>query len=134
MELTEDVVGVEGVAKEEWVVKGSGLGDLDGLRLLSAFNLSARSNVTYGTSFGSELLREGLAGGDGGQGTSGALGRNRLDIDGVLAVVDDGSVLGRGKASSGEGDDSELHCDGFGLVVRVRRLRVELNWIGLDED
>lgn len=68
---------------------------------------------TYGTSLGSELLREALAGGDGGQGTSGALGRNGLDIDGVLAVVDDGSVLGRGNASSGEGDDGELHGDGL---------------------
>ena len=107
-------MGVEGVAKEQWVVKGSGLGDLDGLQLLSALSFGPLQQVyTYGTSFVSEILRETLASGDGGQRTSSALGRNRLDIDGFLAVVDDRSLLSGGEASSGEGDDGELHGDGF---------------------
>lgn len=62
---------------------------------------------------GSEGLEEGLSGSQGGQGTGGAaVVGERLDVDGVGAVVPDDSLLGR-DAGGSEGDthDSaeELH-------------------------
>jgi len=99
VELVVDVVGVGGVAEEERLGESAGVGNLD-----------SRAG-------GAEVLRESLAGLEGGQGAgSTAVEGNGLDVDGGVAVVDDNGLVG-GKSRAGEGresgDGGELHFDGL---------------------
>ena len=102
-ELVVNVVGLRlgRVAEEERLGESSGGGNLDGR--------------TRGT----EILRESLAGLDSGQGTgSTAAVGERLDVDGVGAVVDDIGLVGsssRAEDGGEGGESSELHDDGLEL-------------------
>jgi hypothetical protein len=105
-ELVVGVVGVAGeaVAEEQGLVKSLGLGDLD-----------SRAR-------GAELLGEGLARLDGGEGASAAAVGEGLDVDGDGAVVLDDGVLGGGEAEhGGGGNNGDLHDDGWWWFVVVKR-------------
>ncbi|TLS25589.1 hypothetical protein PpBr36_07309 [Pyricularia pennisetigena] len=94
------VVRVRGerVADEQRAGQGPGLGDLDGRARLA------------------EVLGEGLAGPDGGERAGGrAVVGERLDVDGLLALVAHDGLLGRDASDEGDGRDGggELHFGGW---------------------
>ena len=106
--LTVGIVGVVGerVAKEQRLVEGLGLGDLDGLSKLSAPD--SRAWVIFWTyrARGTQVLPERLSGLHGGErtGLATVIGEG-LDVNVGVAVVDNDGLLGGGQAHEGGGGE-----------------------------
>ena len=96
--------------------------------IVDAVNGKERMGLTYRTG-SAEVLGELLSGSNCRQGTgSAAIIGDRLDIDGVGAVVDDNGVLGTGTAQEGGdgGENAELHGGGWGFGERRGKRLVDL--------
>lgn len=120
--LTVDHVGVarEGVSEKQGPAQGSVLGDFDSLRNPVSTLMLAIVDLQLGPSCGEssyiavaiadEVLAPALLGLDRGQIAVTSGEREGLSVNGVFAVVDDGSLAGVGGTEHGGGGENEgLH-------------------------